>query len=189
MTRTKDLFMEQQERDYEQENFEMMNELHELHHNVPPIDLGLMQPSLQTSEQIANGIIEAVKEGQINPIELAVKKKCIVDAFELAFKDDEIKKMVVSEVERYGKEGATMYGATIKVTSTGKYEYSKDQKWASIKAGMKEMEEALKAQEERIKAACKNNASLIDNETGEVIASVVPCPKTDTVAVSFKPKK
>jgi hypothetical protein len=186
MTRTKDMFMEQQEMDYEEQNFEMMNELNELHHNVPPIDLGLIQPSLQTSEQIANGIIEAVKEGQIKPIELAVKKKCIVDAFELAFKNDEIKKMIIGEVERYGKDGATMYGATIKVTSTGKYDYPKDQKWAAIKAGMKEMEDALKAQEEKIKAACKNNASLVDGDTGEIIASIVPCPKTDTVAVSFK---
>jgi hypothetical protein len=169
--------MEQQERDYEQENFEMMNEINELHAHVPPIDLGLMQPSLQTSEQIANGIIEAVKEGQINPVEFAVKKKCILDAFDLAFKDEEIKKMVISEVERYGKEGAVMYGATVKLTSTSKYDYSKDTKWAQIKESMKELEEALKAQEEKIKTACRVNASLIDQETGEVVASVVPCPK------------
>lgn len=182
MTRTKDLALDQQEQDFN----ERMSQLHEEEYYIAPIDISSLQPSQATSEQIANSIIEAVKEGRIDPIEFAVKKKCIVDAFDLAFKNEEIKKMVVGAVEQYGKEGANVFGATVKVTSTGKYDYAKDSKWAQIKEGMKEMEDALKAQEDKIKTACRNNASLVDNDSGEIIASIVPCPKTDTVAVSFK---
>lgn len=190
MTRTKDLALEYQEQQYDhdriaQEHYE--SELAQLRHLVPPIDLGLMEPSPATSEQIANGIIEAVKEGRINPIELAVKKKCISDALELAFKNDEVKRMVVGEVEKYGKEGAAMYGATIKVTSTGKYQYDADPKWRQLNESIAPALKAIKEQEDKIKTAVKNNCSLVD-ENGEIIASIVPCPKTDTVAVSFKKK-
>jgi hypothetical protein len=182
MTRARDMFLEQQEQDFN----DRMNDLHDEEYYIAPIDINSLKPSQATTEQIANSIIDAVREGRISPIEFAVKKKCILDAFELAFKNEEIKKMVVSEVEQYGKEGASLHGATVKITSTSKYDYSKDPKWAAIKDDMKEMEAALKAQEEKIKIACKNNASLVDSETGEMIASIVPCPKTDTVAVSFK---
>jgi hypothetical protein len=186
MTRTKDLALEQQENEFDA--FLRLQQEQELR-ALEPIDLGTLRPTAATSEQIAGGIIEAVKEGRINPIELAVKKKCITDAFEMALKNEEIKSMCVSEVEKYGKEGATMFGATIKVTSTAKYDYSKDPKWKELNDSIADTLKLIKDQEERIKVACKNNASLIDQETGEVIASVVPCPKTDTVAVSFKSKK
>lgn len=170
------------------QNEEMMEEINALHGNVPPIDIGLMVPSLQTSEQIANGIIQAVKEGQITPLELAVKKKCLVDALDMALKDKDVMKACIEEVEQYGKDGAKIFGATVKVTSTVKYDYSKDPKWQELNNSIAPVLAEIKEQEERIKVACKQQASLTDTETGEIIASIVPAPRTETVAVSFKKK-
>lgn len=202
MIHTKDLYMEdlqdqscdpeyeaeaRQAADYA-EHMNIQHELAEFHLLVPPIDLGLMQPSVATSEQIAHGIIEAVKEGRISPIELAVKKKCIEQAFELVYKDEETKKLIISEVDKYGKEGATLYGATVKVTSTGKYEYAKDKKWAELTESIAETMVKIKAQEELVKMATKAGKAFVDEESGEITASPVPCPKTETVAVSFKKK-
>lgn len=200
MTHTKDEFLtymedlEMQGRaedqsDGREKTQQMEQELAQLHLLVPPIDLGLMQPSIATSEQIANGLIAAIVEGRISPLEFVVKKKCVMDAFELAFKNEEVKNLAIAEVERCGKEGASLYGATIKITSTSKYEYEKDPRWKQINDSLADGLAARKEQEEKIKQACKLNGSIVDQETGEVIAQQVPNPRTDTIAVSFKTKK
>lgn len=184
MTRTKDILMQMRE----EESFEERMGIEEEDFFISPIDINSIKPSLATSEQIANGIIQAIKEGRISPMEFAVKKKCIADGLELAFKDPEVKKMAVEEVERHGKSGATLYGASIKVTSKTEYDYSKDEKWKQLHESIAPVVKQMKEQEERIKSACKNNASLVNTETGEVIASIVPSPTTSTIAVSFKKK-
>jgi hypothetical protein len=121
-------------------------EVSQLHHLVPPIDLALMEPSMATSEQIANGIIEAIKEGRISPLEFAVKKKCIEQALEAAFKDEEIKDMTITEIEKYGKAGASCMGATLTVKSIRKYEYEADPKWKELNEGIKWTKDLIKAQ-------------------------------------------
>lgn len=177
----------------EQEQFE---------HDVflQPIDINHLKPSGEviemqfgnakpeklstTSKDIAQKIIEHITEGFMDPLDFAVKKKLIVDAFEIVFKDSMVKSMMIEEIEKRGKEGATALGAKLSLTSRAAYEYAKDSNWAQIKEQMAPLEAKLKAQEEKIKMACKGNANLV-NHDGEIIASVVPAPSTTSVAVSF----
>jgi len=192
MISTRDLALEQQEQDFNDNGPEQYAQYEEdiaqLHYIVPPIDLALMQPSVATSEQIASGIIEAIKEGRISPLEFAVKKKCIEQALEMAFKNEEVRDLTITEVEKYGKEGATCMGASVKITNTRKYEYKSDPTWLALNDAIKDTLTEIKAQEERVKIACKNNCSLM-SEDGVMIASIVPSPETTAIAVSFKAKK
>ncbi|MBA4166533.1 MAG: hypothetical protein H0X41_03140 [Chitinophagaceae bacterium] len=192
MTRNKDLVLEHQEQEYNdnspEEYAQYEEDLAQLRYTIQLMDLGLMVPSIATSEQIATGIIEAIKEGRLSPLEFAVKKKVIIDALDAALSNKEVKDMCLTEVEKYGKEGASLYGASIKITNTAKYDYDKDPKWKEINDSLADGLAARKAQEEKIKQACKMNGSIV-SEDGEVIAQVVPCPKSETIAVSFKTKK
>lgn len=140
-----------------------------------------------TTVDIANQIITAIKEGMINPLEFAVKKKLVVDAFEMAMKDKDVKYLIENEIEKYGKEGATILGAKLGITNRPSYKYDQDPTWASLKAGMADQEAALKEQEKKIQAACKVGASIVDDD-GVILASVVPAPVTTSVSVSFKRK-
>lgn len=142
----------------------------------------------RTSNDIAQQIIIAITEGKINPVEFAVKKKLVVDAFDIAMKDKSVKEMMISEVEKHGKAGCTSMGAKVTIFSRSTYDYSKDPTWNRLKESIKETEEAMKAQEDRIKIACKNNVSLV-NEEGEIVASIVPAPASQSIAVSFSKKK
>jgi hypothetical protein len=177
MTRSKDLHLEYlQEREGQ---FAPVNSI--------ASDFRVLAPSIATSKQIAGELIHAVRNGHIEPVDFAIKKKCIEDALELAF--NELKPELVAEVEKYGKAGAEKFGATVTVKTTAKYDYSHDATWAAIKHKIAPLEAELKAQEEKIKTAVKTNSTLIDQDSGEVIATVVPCPRTETVAVTFtKPK-
>lgn len=198
MTGSKELFEQEQERYYQEHPSEPhYDELPGLG-PLPILDLNTLSPddgiikldkdilNLRSTD-IAMQIINAINEGFINPLEFAVKKKLVVDALDMVMKDASVKRLALEEVQTHGKEGCTKLGAKITVTGRATYQYDKDPKWAEIKAEMKPLEEKLKAQEEKIKAACKNNASLVSAD-GEIIASIVPAPTTESIAVSFAKK-
>ena len=195
MIGSKELFEQEQERHYhehqDEPNYDELPGLGPL----PILDLNTLNPEEGTikldkdtlnlkSTDIALQIITAITDGLINPLEFAVKKKLVVDALEMVMKDPSVRRLAIEEVEANGKAGCTKLGAKISVTSRSTYQYDKDSKWAEIKAEMKPLEEKLKAQEEKIKVACKNNASLVSDE-GEIIASIVPAPATESISVSF----
>lgn len=140
-----------------------------------------------SSVGIADQIIETLLSGSVNPLEFAVKRKLVVDAFEMVMKHPDIKSLMIDEIEKFGKQGASALGAKVYITTRASYEYDKDPTWVHIKQSMKPFEEALKAQEDRIKTCSKNGASLYD-DNGIMIASVVPAPKSESVAVSFSKK-
>lgn len=165
---------------------------------LPVLDLNTLNPDEGTikldkdtinlrSSDIAMQIVCAITDGLINPLDFAVKKKLVVDALEMAMKNPHVKTMLLEEMEKYGKEAVTRLGAKLSISSRATYQYDADPTWKSIKDEMKPLEEKLKAQEEKIKTACKNNCSLVD-EHGELIASIVPHPKTESIAVSFSKK-
>lgn len=211
MTGSKEIFLDEQERNYSPEDqmlYEMQQQEQALYDELPPagpagplpiLDLNTLAPADGVikldkdtlnvrSSDIALAIIAAVNDGLIDPLELLVKKKLVVDALEMAAKDPTVKAAAVEAVQAYGKDGATKLGAKLTITGRAAYQYNQDPTWAAIKEEMKPLEERLKAQEEKIKAACKNNCSLV-GEGGELIASVVPAPVTESVSVSFSKKK
>lgn len=196
MTGSKEMFEQEQERTYHEGGY-VYDELPGPG-PFPVLDMNTLNPGEGvikmdkdtfnlTSTDIATRIITSINEGFINPLEFAVKRKLIVDALKMVMEDPSVKQLALKEVEDHGKEGCTKLGAKISITSRATYQYSHDAKWAEIKAQLKPLEEQLKAQEEKIKAACKNNASLV-SEDGELIASIVPAPATESIAVSFSKK-
>lgn len=140
-----------------------------------------------TSVDIADKIIEALLSGFINPLEFAVKRKLVTDALDMAMKNPHVKSMMMEEIEKYGKDGASAMGARIYIFSKPLYQYEKDPTWKSMKDALAPFENSLKEQEKKIQSACKNNCSLM-GDGGELIASIVPAPCTQSVAVSFSKK-
>lgn len=195
MTGSKEIFEQQQEQEYHEGIYSAHYDELPGSGPFPVLDMNTLNPGEGvikmdkdtfnlTSTEIATRIITSINEGFINPLEFAVKRKLIVDALEMVMKDPSVKQLALKEVEDFGKEGCTKLGAKISITSRATYQYSHDPKWAELKAQMKPLEEQLKAQEEKIKAACKNNASLVSDD-GEIIASIVPAPATESIVVSF----
>jgi hypothetical protein len=204
---SKEMFQEEQERSYNEAEqlWHMQQQGQEYFEGpanagpLPVLDLNALKPddgiikldkdTLNVrSSDIALNIITSINDGLINPLEFAVKKKLVVDALDMVMKDPGVKKLAITEVESYGKESCSKLGAKITISSRPAYKYDQDPTWKAIKNEMQPFEEKLKAQEEKIKAACKNGASLTDTITGEIIASVVPAPATESISVSFSKK-
>jgi hypothetical protein len=209
MISTRDAFLQQQEIDSQEEssehffNEDMLEQQHA--ETLPVIDMNKLAPSDQnmsiqvsedknelinyTSVDIANGIINSILDGKVNALDFAVRKKLLIDSLEMAAKNPDVKKMCISEVEKYGKGGAVLLGAKVTITGRRQYQYSEDPTWKSLKKSIAKTEEQIKEQEKKIQAAVKNNCSMVDSDTGELIASVVPAPESTSIAVSFSKKK
>ena len=139
-----------------------------------------------TSIDLADRMIESIMEGRTDPLEFAVKRKLIVDALDYVMKDDPVKAYMLEEVKKHNGK-ASVLGDKISTTSRPTYHYKADATWLAIKGEMAPLEAKLKAQEELIKIACKNNVSLM-GEGGEVLAAVVPSPASESISVSFSKK-
>ena len=138
------------------------------------------------SQELANAFINTLKAGHVDPIDFAVKRKLILDAFDAVYDDPEVKGIITDAVAKYGKQKAVAHGAEVSIRSVGKYDYKADPTWRNIKERMMPVERELKEQEEKIKTATQMGASIIDQATGQVLAEPVPCPKTDSIVVKLK---
>lgn len=175
---------------------------------MPVIDLNTLKPAQEvralklgddgkaetfdlTSVNLADSIIGGLLGGWINPLEFAVKRRVLVDALEITMKDKRVKELMTAEIGKYGRgETPTVLGATVTLVPRTTYKYDQDAGWRQLNAALQPHKDRLKAQEDRIKAACKSGGSILDEGTGEVLAAAVPSSTTETVTVSLsKPKK
>ncbi|GAC1414467.1 MAG: hypothetical protein NVSMB66_7550 [Candidatus Doudnabacteria bacterium] len=155
-------------------------------HQLPVINISEL--TKESSENLAELMISNILEGDMNPLEFSVKKKLITDALDMVLKNEGVKSMAITEVQKFGKEGATSLGANITLKELPKYDYSKDATWCEIKKQMEPLESWLKEHEDNIKMATKKGVQLMDSE-GTVLAAPVPVTSTTSIAVSFPKAK
>lgn len=177
-----------------------------VHGPLPVIDLNLFFPEQETvsmkltdkpenidlaSVRLGDRIIEVLLDGGVDPLEFAVRRRILNDALDVAFKDKRVKDLMVTEINRYGKgETPTRLGATITLTPRTTYDYAHDPTWKKLsEEQLKPVKEAMKAQEDLIKNASKGKGSIIDQETGDVLAVAVPSTSTESVTVSLSKGK
>lgn len=137
-------------------------------------------PSKSNIQAVANALTANVEAGSISAAEFAVKVKFLQEVLKKALIDtNDALCREVGEAKDF-----TCLGAKIEPAETGtKYDYSADPVWAQINEELKPIQDKLKAQEERIKIATKIGHSLIDAESGEILAQ--PVTKTSTSSVKI----
>ena len=139
-----------------------------------------LEPTKSNIKRAADILSAAVKDGHINPVEAAIKLKFMQDVFDAAYKE------IMPELMNNVKNKTTYLGATLEPAETGtKYDYKSDPKWQELTAAAQPYIDAVKIQEERIKMATKINTSLVDEDTGEVLARPVGMKSTSIVKVTL----
>lgn len=124
-------------------------------------------------------VIEEVKNGQIDPIKLAVYLKSIEETLKIIKENHDVKFIIQDEAEKYGKK-FEMWGSEIQNSSRTTYDYSEcgDQVYNDLKAQEMQLKEVIKAREAMIKSG-------VNPETGETFAP----PKSSTttfLTIKFK---
>lgn len=128
---------------------------------------------------VSKELTQSILDGNLDPIEFSVRAnfaiECLKASLEIA-KEHALKANI--------SPCTTMLGAKVEVAESGvKYDYSTNENWQSIENQIKPLLVLKKEIEDKIKMATKICNSIIDEDSGEVIAS--PVAKTSTTILKI----
>lgn len=155
---------------------------------LPVIDLNDLQPDMAHSGAIAVKIIEAIVEGRINPLDFAVKKKCIEEALEEAYSNNMVRDAMVEEAQKHGGKTSHM-GAKVEVAEVGiKYHFDNcsDPKLRELELKHAELADQVKQRKEWLKKVdTKGEKIVVDDE----VVEIYPPFKTSSTSIKVSLKK
>lgn len=140
--------------------------------------------------ELAEALVAAVQDGDINPIDAVVQMKSIAESINAFLKDDRIREAVLSECAKYGKgETPAFRGAKVQQKESGvsfDYMACADPVWTDLMAREQEIAAERKAREKFLQTITKPKAE-VDEATGEVYTLMPPARRsTTTFAITFR---
>ncbi len=147
--------------------------------------MGLLRLGASTSVQVdvfSDGIIQAVKEGEISAIEVLIQLKAFEKASGRILK--EIQEHFVREAEKNPENSFTFNGNKIEKCEVGtRYDFTKcnDRDWERCATDEQTAGECRKARETFLKALQKP-MEVLDKDSGEVV-TIRPPVKTSTTSL------
>lgn len=149
--------------------------------DLPNSPTGVMNLLPSTGEQVntfAKGIIQSVKEGHENPLNVMLQIRAMEKAFEVILKS--IKENVLTEADKYPGVTFNFRGVELaKGDVKTEYDYTVcgDTEWERRKVAFDTAKDRLSERETFLKAL-KEPLEVCDTETGEMIHIVPPLKKT-----------
>lgn len=143
-------------------------------------ELGELTPSKANIEIVSKQLAETVKNGNADPIEFAIRLKFISECLKQT--NTEIKDDLIKAIGN----GATLYDAKLETIEMGiEYDYSANNDWVEINHKLEPLLLKKKEIEEQIKMATKLGKSIIDEDSGEILASPVTKTSTTTPKITL----
>lgn len=134
----------------------------------PASALHLMPSTAGEVARFSKSLIESVKSGQLNPLELVVQLHALTKVYELV--REEIEENILKEAEKYPEKVIERYGARIEKAEVGvKYDYStsRDPVWEQLDSETKSLTERRKSREEFLRTL-QEPLTTLDKDSGEV---------------------
>lgn len=140
-------------------------------------------PTTQTQIDVfSDQMIESVRQGETNPLEVLVILKAFEKATERILK--EVRENYVKEADKYSEKSFELFGAKLEKAEVGtKYNYSicNDPVYNRRLAIATEANKLVKEREDFLKSL-KDPLNIVDEETGELV-KIIPPLKTSTESV------
>lgn len=136
--------------------------------------LALMPSTAVEVAKFSKHLIEAVRSGDVNPLQLIVQLHALTKVYEEV--REEIEENVLREAEKFPERIIERYGARIEKSEVGtkyNYETSKDIEWEQLNSEFKTIDRKRKEREEFLRAL-KEPMTAVNEETGEVYRIAPP---------------
>lgn len=135
-----------------------------------PISVLTLMPS--TNKEVAyfsQSIITQLINGSLDFKQLLYQKKFIEETLEAIFENEDVKKHIEGEIEKYGKEGVGFHDAKFELSTRKTFDYSQtnDSEIINLEGKLKEATNNLKDRQKFLQTLTKP-LELFNNETGEV---------------------
>lgn len=130
--------------------------------------LRIMPSSAGETARFAKQLIESVKHGEANPLQLIVQLHALTKVYELV--REEIESDMLREADKYPEKVIEAFGARLEKSEVGtKYNYhvSKDSEWERLDSEIRALEDKRKERETFLKAL-KEPITTLNKETGEI---------------------
>lgn len=144
--------------------------------------LSLMPSTASQVAKFSKQLIESVRDGRTNPLELIVQLHALTKVYEEV--KDEIEENVLTEANKYPEKVIERYGARIEKAEVGvKYNYSssRDVEWERLDSEIKSLEARKKDRETFLKAL-PEPITTVNKDTGEV-EEIRPPMKTSKTGI------
>jgi len=137
--------------------------------------------SKEEISKLSDNITAGVRAGIEDPTNVIVRIEFLKKALEAAKKA--LLEEAIDELDKYGKEGATINGVKIRTKEAGvKYDYSNCEIWNELNEEFKKVQQDRKDLEARLKTVKGTEQILIPD--GEIVDLVQPI-KTSSTTVEF----
>lgn len=143
-------------------------------------EIGTLTPSKSNIDVVSQQLIETVKNGHADPLEFSIRCKFAIEALSAAL--DAVKEDALNHIDKE----TVLLGAKLEVSESGvKYDYSQNETWQRIDMQLKPLLVLKKEIEDKVKMATKIGNSIIDENTGEIIASPVKKESTTILKITL----
>ena len=138
---------------------------------LPDTAIGTLSLMPSTATEVAKFsklLIQGVKSGDINPLQLVVQLHALTKVYEEV--REEIEENVLKEADKFPERVIERYGARIEKAEVGtKYQYAtaKDIEWERLDSEFRTIERKRKEREEFLRAL-REPMTAVNEETGEV---------------------
>ena len=139
-----------------------------------------LTPTKTNIDVVSKEMTEPIINGEVDAIEFSVRLQFAIDTLTECLKI--AKPYALKSIDKE----TTMLGAKLEIAESGvKYDYSANQQWQEIEAKLEPLLKEKKTIEERIKMATKIGNSILDEYSGEIIASPVPKISTTILKITL----
>ena len=149
--------------------------------------LSLFETTKEQRQSFALGVIEALEQGEADPLKIHLQVKCMEDIIKLLNSNTIYKKSVLEAAEKYGQKSFEYQNSKVEIKEMGtKYDYSKcgDTVWQMFEQKSASAADDLKQREAFLKTVPSKGMQVLDELTGEMI-TVYPPSKSSTTSVAI----
>jgi len=149
--------------------------------------INLMPTRSEEVTSFAQMLVEAARNGEVNPLELAITMKAVQSSLDLV--KESIKDLILAEAESHSAKTFEVSRAKVTITEVGtSYDYKNCMmpEWEMLDSQESDIKEKKKDLEARLKLV-KVPETIMDRLTGEII-TINPPIKKSTTAISIKLK-
>lgn len=149
--------------------------------------LSLFETNKEQRQSFALGVIDALEQGEVDPLKVHLQVKCMEDIIKLLNSNTIYKKAVLEAAERNGQKSFEYMNSKVEIKEMGtRYDYSKcgDTVWQMLEQKSSSAVEELKQRETFLKTVPSKGMQVLDEGTGEMI-TVYPPSKSSTTSVAI----
>lgn len=149
--------------------------------------LSLFETTKVERQDFATRVVEALDNGQVEPLKVHLQVKCMEDIIKLLNANTRYKSAVLEAAQVYGQKSFEFQNSKVEIKEIGtKYDFSKcsDPVLSSLYEQQGKIDEAVKARETMLKTISEKGMIITDEESGETF-TVYPPAKSSTTSVAI----